>query len=77
MMAHMCDFTWMACKQVRGRHLLSPSTYALPTNSNFYIGAYVAPRWCALGFNGSIDEVRVFNRALSTLEILGFYQTTP
>src|SRR5262249_42653851 len=51
--------------------------YALPTNSNFYIGAYVAPQWCTLGFNGSIDEVRVFNRALSAAEIQSVYTTTP
>jgi hypothetical protein len=30
-----------------------------------------------LGFNGSIDEVRVFNRALSAAEILSVYQATP
>jgi 6-phosphogluconolactonase (cycloisomerase 2 family) len=51
--------------------------YALPTNNNFYIGAYVAPEWCTLGFNGSIDEVRVFNRALGASEILAIYQSTP
>ena len=26
--------------------------YALPTNSNLYIGAYVAAGWCTLPFNG-------------------------
>jgi hypothetical protein len=51
--------------------------YSLPTNSAFYIGRYVAPQWCTLGFNGSIDEVRVFNRALSASEILAIYQSTP
>jgi len=51
--------------------------YALPTHSNFYIGAYVAPGYCTIPFNGSIDEVRVFNRTLSASEILRIYQTTP
>jgi hypothetical protein len=51
--------------------------YALPTNSNLYIGAYVAAGWCTLPFNGSIDEVRVFNRALTASEILGIYTATP
>jgi len=49
--------------------------YALPDNSNLYFGAYFGS--CTLGFKGSIDEVRVFNRALSASEILGVYQTTP
>ena len=51
--------------------------YSLPTNNNFYIGAYVAPGWCTLGFNGSIDDVRVFNCALSASEILAIFQSTP
>jgi hypothetical protein len=51
--------------------------YNLPDNSNFYIGAYVSPGWCTLNFNGGVDEVRVFNRALTASEILSIFQTTP
>jgi hypothetical protein len=40
--------------------------YALP-NQNFYIGAYQGS--CQFGFAGDIDEVRIFNRALSAGEI--------
>jgi len=46
--------------------------------------AYVRFYWdgvevtlATLPINGSIDEVRVFNRALSASEILSIYQTTP
>jgi hypothetical protein len=51
--------------------------YNLPTHSNFYIGSYVAPGWCTLPFNGGIDEVKVFRRALSASEIQSIYQQTP
>jgi hypothetical protein len=49
----------------------SPIQYNLPTGSDLVIGDYP---WCAgLDFNGDIDEVKVFNRALSPLEIsLGY-----
>ena len=47
----------------------------LPTNQKFYIGAYRGE--CELRFNGDIDEVKVFNRALTPSEILSIYQTTP
>jgi 6-phosphogluconolactonase (cycloisomerase 2 family) len=49
--------------------------YALPDNNRFYIGAYRGG--CNLGFTGSIDEVRVFNRALNPAEIQAVYQATP
>ena len=50
-------------------------SYALPDGQGFLIGAYLGS--CSLGFTGSIDEVRLFNRALSPSEILSVYQTTP
>jgi len=40
--------------------------YAQP-NQNFYIGAYQGS--CQFGFAGDVDEVRIFNRALSAGEI--------
>ena len=52
-----------------------PINYANMDNSNFYIGAYHGS--CTLGFPGNVDEVKVFNRALSAAEILNVYQTTP
>src|SRR5262249_7078652 len=52
-----------------------PINYALPDNQRFYIGAYRGG--CDLGFNGSIDEVRVFNRALTPVEIQAVYNSTP
>jgi hypothetical protein len=47
----------------------------LPTNQNFYIGAYRGT--CELRFNGDIDEVRIFNRALSAPEIQNILVGTP
>ena len=49
----------------------SPIQYNLPTASNLVIGDYP---WCpGLDFKGDIDEVKVFNRALSPAEIsLGY-----
>jgi hypothetical protein len=32
---------------------------------------------CTLGFQGYVDEVRIFNRALSADEIQGIYLSTP
>jgi hypothetical protein len=52
-----------------------PINYADMDNANFYIGAYRGS--CDLGFPGAIDEVRVFNRALTAPEIQGVYQATP
>jgi len=49
--------------------------YNLPDNQRFYIGGYRGG--CNLGFNGGIDEVRVFNRALSLTEIEAIYRGTP
>jgi hypothetical protein len=44
-----------------------PIAYALPTSNNLAIGGYP---WCAQSdFSGSIDEVKVFNRALNPGEI--------
>jgi hypothetical protein len=47
----------------------------LPSNQNFYIGAYRGT--CELRFTGDIDEVRVFNRALSAAEINSILVGTP
>jgi hypothetical protein len=51
-----------------------PIQYNLPTGSDLVIGDYP---WCAgLAFNGAIDEVKVFNRALSPAEISLGYRTS-
>ncbi len=42
--------------------------YGLSTSNDLQIGAYEG---CSLPFNGSIDQVRVFNRALGAQEIKG------
>lgn len=49
----------------------APIDYDLPSGSDFVIGDYP---WCpGLGFTGDIDEVKVFDRALSPGEIgLGY-----
>ena len=45
----------------------APIQYGLPTSNDFVIGNYP---WCpGLGFAGDIDEVKVFDRALSPTEI--------
>jgi Concanavalin A-like lectin/glucanases superfamily len=50
----------------------APIAYGLPTSNNLAIGDYP---WCPESdFNGSIDEVKVFNRALGSQEIALGYQ---
>ncbi|HSZ69880.1 MAG TPA: LamG domain-containing protein [Solirubrobacteraceae bacterium] len=50
----------------------APIAYGLPTSNNLAIGDYP---WCPeSAFNGSIDEVKVFNRALDPREIALGYQ---
>ena len=45
----------------------TPIAYGLPTSNEFAIGNYP---WCPeSGFSGSIDEVKLFNRALGPQEI--------
>jgi hypothetical protein len=45
----------------------TPIAYGLPTSNEFAIGNYP---WCPeSGFSGSIDEVKLFNRALAPQEI--------
>ncbi|MEK7609986.1 MAG: LamG-like jellyroll fold domain-containing protein [Patescibacteria group bacterium] len=52
--------------------------YALTTSNDISVGSYrgtcPAP---ALNYNGSIDDVRVYDRTLSTLDIQGLYSPTP
>lgn len=45
----------------------SPIAYGLPTTSDLVVGNY--PSCGGLGFNGAIDEVKVFDRALPAQEI--------
>jgi hypothetical protein len=45
--------------------------YSLPTNDSFYIGAYRGT--CEFRFNGDVDGVQLFGRALSSIEVLGLY----
>ena len=47
----------------------SPYTAAISSGSNFYIGSIGTSSF----FNGKIDEVRVYNRALSASEISSRY----
>jgi hypothetical protein len=50
----------------------APIAYGLPTTNDLTIGDY---RGCTgLDFSGSVDEVKVFDRALSPLEIAAGYQ---
>lgn len=50
----------------------APIAYGLPTSNDLMIGDYAG---CSSeDFNGSIDEVKVFNRTLSPLEIAATYQ---
>jgi hypothetical protein len=44
----------------------SPITYGLGTSDELWIGAYAG---CSLGWDGDIDDVRVWDRALSADEI--------
>ncbi len=50
----------------------APIAYGLFTSNNLLIGNY--PGCSGTGFNGSIDEVKIFNRALSPFEIGTGYQ---
>ena len=45
--------------------------YALPDNNKFYIGAYGGT--CPLRFRGDMDDIQVFGRALTPVELLGLY----
>jgi len=45
--------------------------YGLATDNDLIIGQYTGT--CSLPFNGDIDEVEIFNRALSLEEIQGIY----
>lgn len=49
----------------------APISYKLPLSNDLTIGDY--PQCPELDFNGSIDEVKVFNRALNPLEIAAGY----
>jgi Concanavalin A-like lectin/glucanases superfamily len=51
-----------------------PIAYTLPYKQ-FNIGAYRGT--CELRFNGEVDEVRIFNRALSAAEIHNIFTATP
>lgn len=45
--------------------------YQFPDNDNFYIGTYRGS--CELPFTGDVDEVQVFGRALTAIELQGLY----
>jgi Concanavalin A-like lectin/glucanases superfamily len=54
----------------------APISYELPTSNNLMIGDY--PGCSGLDFNGRIDEVKVFDRALASPEIgLGYLLSQP
>jgi hypothetical protein len=59
-----------------GTPLSTAINYAGLDHTNFDIGAY-RDSACTLGFTGAIDEVRLFNRALTPSEVQSVYQTTP
>lgn len=45
--------------------------YALPTSNQLYIGAYQGT--CGLRFTGDVDDVQVFGRALTDIEVQGLF----
>jgi hypothetical protein len=47
----------------------SPISYGLPTSNDLMVGNYTGCSSYPLGFNGSIDQVRIFDRALGAQEI--------
>jgi hypothetical protein len=49
--------------------------YSGVSNPNFYIGAYRGT--CELRFNGEVDEVQVFGRALFPAEVSGLFNNSP
>ena len=56
--------------------LVATETFSGPPNTNFplYIGRYYGGT--GAGWNGSIDEVRLYNRALTSTEVSGIYNYT-
>lgn len=50
-----------------GTPALGPITYGLPTSSRLRFGGYDGD--CSLPYTGGLDEVRIYNRALSAAEI--------
>jgi len=50
--------------------------YALPDNQTFRIGGY-ASSCISFLFDGDIDEVQLFSRALSATEIKAIYAAAP
>ena len=54
---------------------ISQTTVPRSSSSPFYVGALGSAD--TLGFNGLIDEVRVYNRALSPTEVLNLYNAVP
>jgi hypothetical protein len=54
---------------------VEPINYELPSSDDLYIGVYGGT--CPNHFNGDIDEVRIYNRALSESEIKELYGETP
>jgi len=57
-----------------GTPVTAPIAYALPYQQ-FNIGAYRGS--CDLRFDGDIDEVKIFNRALSAAEVQSIFSATP
>ena len=51
------------------------ATYAATVSNSFYAIGWSGPQ-SVYGFNGIIDDVRIYNRALSAAEILALYNTT-
>jgi len=52
---------------------VASDTFSAPPNTNFplYIGRYYGAS--AYGWNGAIDEVRLYNRALTPTEVIAIY----
>jgi hypothetical protein len=52
---------------------LTQSVSLLPPSYNMHIGAFVSGGNPVLKFNGKIDDVRIYNRALSAAEVTALY----
>jgi len=54
-----------------GTPAFSAINYNLATSDKLYIGAYEST--CGLRFSGDIDDVQIFNRALTDIELQGLF----
>ena len=48
--------------------------YGLSTTNDLFFGRFNSPGFCALTFNGEIDEVEIFSRALTAAEVRDLFE---